>query len=278
MDKAFHCLREHSSIFYLLTQPQDEQLVRPKKYLGAAHEIFVVSLAVCWTVAMLVTPQKIIRHPARDATWHFNPCFGWDYPPASYIAIVLNSTNVYWTWRYAWLDATRSIMLNASEKITCVDRFARFAAYNLAIASNFWLLLWIIGPYASTWRLHTVIFLYYAVATYLAHLGNFLDARKGPLKHKIERKHQIFVVTYTIAVIFIPIVYGTIIVTDDANRDSRPVIPPAFTQTFDIVWLLHMLLEQRFSPPEPPLLMTLQVKQPEKSKQAVEPAGIEHQA
>ena len=42
--------------------------------------------------------------PAREASWHFNPCFGWDYPPASYIAVILNSTNVYWTWRYAWLE------------------------------------------------------------------------------------------------------------------------------------------------------------------------------
>ena len=105
------CLRRWSAIAFLLTQPRDDQTIYTTKYLGAAHEIFVWSLLICWTVSLIFTPEMVFNHPAREATWHFNPCFGWDFPPASYIAVILNSTNVYWTWRYAWLETTRSAML-----------------------------------------------------------------------------------------------------------------------------------------------------------------------
>ena len=140
------CLRRWSAIAFLLTQPRDDQTIYTTKYLGAAHEIFVWSLLICWTVSLIFTPEMVFNHPAREATWHFNPCFGWDFPPASYIAVILNSTNVYWTWRYAWLETTRSAMLPETGLQAWAERLASFAAYNLAFASNLWLLLWIIGP------------------------------------------------------------------------------------------------------------------------------------
>ena len=80
------CLRRWSAIAFLLTQPRDDQTIYTTKYLGAAHEIFVWSLLICWTVSLIFTPEMVFNHPAREATWHFNPCFGWDFPPASYIA------------------------------------------------------------------------------------------------------------------------------------------------------------------------------------------------
>ena len=77
------CLRRWSAIAFLLTQPRDDQTIYTTKYLGATHEIFVWSLLICWTVSLIFTPEMVFNHPAREATWHFNPCFGWDFPPAS---------------------------------------------------------------------------------------------------------------------------------------------------------------------------------------------------
>ena len=57
-----------------------------------------------------------------------------------------------------------------------------------------------------------------------------------------------------------------------------PPVHPVITHCIDLFWLAHMLVEQSFTPPEQPLLMTLRVDEAEKSKQAVAPAGIEHQA
>ena len=122
------CLRRWSAIAFLLTQPRDDQTIYTTKYLGATHEIFVWSLFICWTVSLIFTPEMVFNHPAREATWHFNPCFGWDFPPASYIAVILNSTNVYWTWRYAWLETTRSAMLPETGLQAWAERLRQRAA------------------------------------------------------------------------------------------------------------------------------------------------------
>ena len=71
-------MRDYSAIAFILSQPPDEEKMRPNKYLSAIHEIFVLALAVCWTIGLIWTPDKILKHPARGITWHLNPCFGWD--------------------------------------------------------------------------------------------------------------------------------------------------------------------------------------------------------
>ena len=37
------CLRRWSAIAFLLTQPRDDQTIYTTKYLGASHEIFILS-------------------------------------------------------------------------------------------------------------------------------------------------------------------------------------------------------------------------------------------
>ena len=273
---ALRSIRNHCAIAFILSQPPDETKIRPSKYLSAIHEIFVFALAVCWVVGLIWTPDKIFKHPARGITWHLNPCFGWDYPPASYIAIVLISTNVYWSWTYAWLQSARTRMI--AKKRDRIDRFAIFSVNYLAFACNLGLLLWVIGPYTPDWTAHTLIFLNYAVASYVAHLANFLEASKGSLAHKVERKHRVFLATYTVAIILVPACYATLGLAGDGDPDTAPPVHPVITHCIDLFWLAHMLVEQSFTPPEQPLLMTLRVDEAEKSKQAVAPAGIEHQA
>merc|ERR1712224_345014 len=147
------------------------------------------------------------NHPARPIIGSINPCFFWDYPPASYIGMVLCSTNVYWTWRYAVMDSYRTSLLNGDSP-TPAQRFTKFASYGLGAASNLWLLLWLIGPadqrpkplgdghytvplssilvnpdrpgdfappLVGKWALHTVFFMFYAVMSYLTYLGSYLE-------------------------------------------------------------------------------------------------------
>merc|ERR1712224_498727 len=90
-------------------------------------------------------PEQILEHPARPIIGSFNPCFGWDYPPASYIALTCCSTNVYWTWRYANLEMARTL-LQANEKLTWSQWLANKTAQYLSVASCIWLLLWVLGP------------------------------------------------------------------------------------------------------------------------------------
>ena len=114
-----------------------------------------------------------------------------------------------------------------------------------------------------------------SVAAYLAHLGNFLEASKGSLAHKIERKHRVFLATYTVALLLLPACYFTLGLAGDGDPDTAPPIHPVVTHCVDLYWICHMLLEQSFTPPERPLLMTLRVEEAEKSKKAVAPAGVD---
>ena len=56
------------------------------------------------------------------------------------------SVNVYLTWRYAWLERTRTRLRNVGTTLKWSDKFSNSACVVLALASNFWLLLWVLGP------------------------------------------------------------------------------------------------------------------------------------
>ena len=196
-----------------------------------------------------------MNHPARvGITGHFNPCYGWDYPPASYVAVTMISLNVYFSFRYAWLESTRVNMVAASKKQgiqSFGDRFSTITAYNLALASCFTLLLWLIGPNDGNWLIHTMIFVYYAISSYLAALGNYLEAASGPWKHMIETKHRVYIVTYGLSLASLAVVYPTNTFVVD--------VAPALFQIADAVWLIHMLVEQKFAPPQPPMRITVEL-------------------
>ena len=98
---------------------------------------------------------------------------------------------------------------------------------------------------------------------------------KHGLAHKIERKHRVFLATYTVALLLLPACYFTLGLAGDGDPDTAPPIHPVVTHCVDLYWICHMLLEQSFTPPERPLLMTLRVEEAEKSKKAVAPAGVD---
>ena len=64
-----------------------------------------------------------LDHPARKIIGSLNPCFGWDYPPASILALLLCSCNVL-LWRYAWLEIVRTHMSAGGLPLSAAQRFA----------------------------------------------------------------------------------------------------------------------------------------------------------
>ena len=198
-----------SGIITLLNQPLDERIFDPRIYLGASHEVFAITLVVTWILTLVFRPEQIFSHPARPIIGSFNPCFGWDYPPASYVALVCCSVNVYLTWRYAWLERTRTRLRNPG-KLRWHEHFSNYACIQLALASNFWLLLWLLGPSSTGtpetgtlapadtndvpgWFVHTGLFVFYAAGSYLACLGNYLESLYGKRPAAVQRRHTIFI-------------------------------------------------------------------------------------
>lgn len=97
------------SLYKLLCQSlADQDIVKPKEYLTAALQNFALTLIITWTITLLVNPEAVKDHPAKQIIGADNPCFGWDYPPASYVAMFMNSANVYFTWRWAYLENART--------------------------------------------------------------------------------------------------------------------------------------------------------------------------
>ena len=257
------------SLVTLLNQPLNERVFEPTKYLGASHEVFGFTLIVTWIITLIYRPEQIFNHPARSIIGSFNPCFGWDYPPASYIALVCCSVNVFLTWRYVWLERTRTRLRNPG-KLTWYERFASFTTLWLAFASNCWLLLWVLGP-ASTgmletgplmpasdsdlpsWFFHTGLFVFYASGSYLACLGNYLESRLGGPLGEIKRKHTIFIGVYGFAVAFLTAVYSFSIWK--YRQGQPPALPPYVTQSADILWCASHF--PPCSPPAHPLLYFL---------------------
>ena len=77
-----------SGLIELLNQPLNERIFDPRMYLGASHEVFGITLVITWAITLAFHPEQVFDHPARPIIGSFNPCFGWDYPPASYVALV----------------------------------------------------------------------------------------------------------------------------------------------------------------------------------------------
>ena len=220
-------------------------------------------------------------HPARFVIGSYNPCFGWDYPPASYIALFLCSVNVYLLWRHAWLDLTRSHLMSKrpGHKLTWTQEFSKWASIALALSANFWLLLWVIGPVGDktedglpgehgNWLGHTALFILYAVCTYLATLGNFLEIRASPLGKNITTKHNVYIIVFGISSLWLPTVYLWALFM--AEPGTPPPLPAWVTQTADFFWLGSIMSMDWGSPKDYPLLQEIKLLEPEDAQGLLE--------
>ena len=98
-------ITKFSSLLQLMSEPVNSAIVYPKNYYKASNELTVLSLIICWTITLTFNPESATEHPARDYIPHFNPCFGWDFPPASYIAVLFAGLDCHLSWTYVNLEA-----------------------------------------------------------------------------------------------------------------------------------------------------------------------------
>lgn len=249
----------------LANQPLEDRVFYPRRYLAASHEIFLYTLVICIVVTAIFNPQSLLQHPAIAIIGSINPCFGWDYPPSSYIAIALCSTNVYFTWRYTWLSRTR-IKLRNPGQLSWHERLSFHSCVPLALSSNLWLLLWLIGPpddepgtdatHALPWKWHTGFFFFYAFSSWLACAGAYCESAYGKFCGTVTTTHRNFVVAYGLAFFNMLGVYYYDLIFYQKGED--PALPWFVSQISDLLWLacLGMVPSPKFSAPEPPMQQT----------------------
>jgi hypothetical protein len=255
----------------------DQGIVKPKDYLMAAVQNFGVTLWVTWLITLYYDPNQVLNHPVKPMIGSMNPCFGWDYPPASYVAVFMTSINVYFTWRWAFLENARTKLQTGSSGGGCVQGFVTFTCWFMAFASNLWLLLWLIGP-ANThytedpndltwethekgmlaWMTHIGLFGIYTLACFMAVLGNYLEVRFSPRSTVLKPKHTAFVIIYGCSVFYLIFVYMYAITLYELGE------PPATgsmypTYIADFVWELCTLAVPFFTAPEIPLKITVEM-------------------
>lgn len=264
-------LKNTLAIAQLMSKDQDEQLLRPRDYLCASHEVFALTLMVTWAITFFLYPHQIHEHPARPIIGSYNPCFGWDYAPASYIALVACSANVYFTWRYSLLENIRTLLVmkkSGAEKMSWSESFAWGTSSFFKYTSNLWLLLWLIGPNADkprdnegptmmNWIIHTGIFVTYASGCYLASLGNYVEVANGPFKANVTTMHTVFIIVYGVVLSYLLIVYFYDLFEYEHGED--PALHPYLTQMADILWIGCIMGSNSGIPPEPPLRMTITI-------------------
>lgn len=256
-------LAEKFALGQLLLANSALDIVKPQRYFKASNELVVLTLVVCWAVTLCYDWRQAYHHPARMMVGHLNPCFGWDYAPASYIAIFACAADVYLAWTYATLEQMRTHLRNYDGRIGWPERFSLATTYLHGVASMLWMLLWVVGPQDGRWASHLGFFAAAIVFRYLCTLGNFVECywSEAGARLIVERKHKVFIVVYGVATTLLPMVYFTnVAVYRSEGREGRdPLIPWQVSQALDVLWVACLASSSRLSVAEPPILVTRRV-------------------
>ena len=194
-----------------------------------------------------------------------NPCFGWDYPPASYIAVMFAGIDIFFAMRYASLEAMRTRLLDADKKLCWSELFALTTAYLYGIAAVLWLLLWQLGPPNGDWISHLSIFSTCIICRYMCTLGNYVEQAYGNAlqRKRVQPKHTVHVVVYGLITCVLPLLYFTDIVIYNAQHRTGvdPPIHWVVIQIGDLIWVACLALSNAMAVPEPPIQITRKILQ-----------------
>jgi|EP00966_Prymnesium_polylepis_P182326 hypothetical protein len=170
------------------------------------------------------TPAPAARAACRRLQGHLNPCFGWDFAPASYVAVFMCAADVYLAWTYAVLEALRTRLRDTDNRIDRAERFSLVTTYLHGIASMMWLLLWLVGPPDGRWEVHLAIFSAALGFRYLCTLGNYVENRFGKAFEKghVNTSHTLFIIVYGLVVAVLPVLYF-VDITVYAAEGARPL-------------------------------------------------------
>jgi len=253
-------------LYKICVAPIASAVVLPKIYFAASNELVLLTLIVCWTITLIYDHHQALDHPARNFVGHFNPCFGWDYPPASYIAVCAAGLDVHLAFRYASLESMRTKLLDYDQQLMWAEKFAIVTAWLHAVAAILWLLLWSVGPPDNNWVVHLTIFTVCVLLRYLCTLGNYLEQRYSTdpkARARVTRGMTIHVSLYGTVTGILPVLYFTDIVIYKAQGrvGVDPPIPWPVLQAMDLLWMLMLATANRFRVPEPPILVLRRILQ-----------------
>ena len=252
-----------SALYALMVQPVHTSVVRPKHYFSASNELTTLALIVTWTITLIHDWRLVWDHPARKYTGHLNPCYGWDFPPASYFAVCFAAVDVFFAFRYATLEAVRTKLLDIDGRYSWRERFALATAYSHAAASVVWLLLWSVGPPDNRWTTHLAIFAVCIVLRYLCTLGNYVEQRFGSerQRRRVKRVHTVHVLVYGVVTVTLPVLYFTDFLVYQAQQrvGVDPPIPWQVLQVMDLVWVACVAVSSYARVPEPPIQVTRKI-------------------
>mmetsp|Transcript_45451 Transcript_45451/g.119934 ORF Transcript_45451/g.119934 Transcript_45451/m.119934 type:complete len:254 (+) Transcript_45451:319-1080(+) len=209
------------------------------------------------------TPAPAARAACRRLQGHLNPCFGWDFAPASYVAVFMCAADVYLAWTYAVLEALRTRLRDTDNRIDRAERFSLVTTYLHGIASMMWLLLWLVGPPDGRWEVHLAIFSAALGFRYLCTLGNYVENRFGKAFEKghVNTSHTLFIIVYGLVVAVLPVLYfvDITVYAAEGRTGIDPPLPWQLLQTFDILWMGCLSASTAMSVPEPPIIVTHKV-------------------
>lgn len=250
-------------LYQIATSPAASSIIRPKQYFSASNELNVLTLVVCWTITLFYDHLQVVDHPARREVGHYNPCFGWDFPPASYVAVCCAGLDVHLSLRYAGLESMRTRLLDTDGQTSWAERFSIVTAWLHGAASLLWLLLWSVGPHDGRWVEHLLIFTVCVLCRYLCTLGNYVESAFGDARQRarVTRKHTVHVVFYGLVTASLPLLYFTdvVIYRSEGRSGMDPFLPWQVLQIMDAAWMLCLATTTAFAVPEPPIQITHRV-------------------
>ena len=162
---------------------------------------------------------------------------------------------------------------------TCAETFAVVTGFLVALSSNTWLLLWLVGPTDDNWKAHILLFLFYLSAMYLALLGNYLEADPKV----VETRHTVFLFTFGAASVLLPAVYLTQSAFKDIDRKddvfefyffgnpSTSFLPWWVTEAVNFFWFPQLFVVTAFTPPDKPLKLRLELDADSDAESHTEP-------
>jgi len=154
----------------------DEDII-VERYLEAALETFIFTVAVSWLITWQFLPSIIGRNLLDDIVGYNNVCVGFDMPPARYFAVPFLVLTSYLVIRYCMLDSTRANQLYKLGQVSQTKlQISRWANVIFSVCVLFWPMLLVVTPDVSA-TIHTNMFLFIMILPItLSTAANFVEA------------------------------------------------------------------------------------------------------
>ena len=261
------------SLFRVIDRPVDDSEIQPRLYLMSAQQVLIITQLLTWSITLVGYSDIIAEHPLRKITGSIQQTMAWNYPPCSFIAIILLSSCVYFVWRYAWTARTAMVLEAGSNQLPWQTRFAYNANLLLALSSNVFLCIFLLGPASNgsvhavslsapltrldvtAWSSHMFVWGLTVVAWYLVCVGSWVQHRYGSAfsRAQVSPGFTLYVATYSAVILYFLGVYSYTFARFEVGQP--PVLPWYVTQVADVLQLACFLLTPLMIPNGPKLLV-----------------------